>query len=122
LEIGAAAEVDVLEKNYDEFINKTKQLFPNIDANLLVKALSIERKWPKERLRFYLTITYKNGIDTDMKDRHIYSLTKRLPEHHSYNGNEVYQVDPLMTLETLKKIAEDRDIILISGDVSLEPY
>jgi hypothetical protein len=117
-----AAEVDILEKNYDEFINKTRQLFPNIDANLVVKVLSIERKWPKERLRFYLTITYKKGIDTDTKERHIYSLTKRLPEHHSYNGNEVYQLDPLMTLETLKKIAEDQDIILISGDVSLEPY
>lgn len=121
--MGVAAEViDILEKNYDEFINKTRQLFPSIDANLLVKALAIERKWPKERLRFYLMITYKNGIDTEMKDRHIYSLTKRLPEHHSYNGNDVYQVDPLITLETLKKIAEDQDIVLISGDVSLEPY
>ena len=120
--MGVAAEVDVLEKNYDEFIDKTRKLFPNIDTNLLVKALSIERKWPKERLRFYLTIAYKNGIDMDMKDQRIYSLTKRLPEHHSYNGNEIYQVDPLMTLETLKKIAEDQDIILISGDVSLEPY
>jgi hypothetical protein len=116
------ATVDLLEKHYDEFINEVKQLFPNIDANLLVKALAIERKWPNERLRFYLTITYKNGIDIDMKDRHIYYLTKRLPEHHSYDGNELYEVDPLMTLETLKRIAEDPDIILISGDVSLEPY
>ena len=38
------ATVDLLEKHYDEFINEIRQLFPNIDANLLVKALAIERK------------------------------------------------------------------------------
>lgn len=73
----------------------------------VVKALAIERKWPKERLRFYLTIAYKNGIDMDMKDQRICSLTNRLPRHYSYDGNEVYEADPLITLETLKMIAED---------------
>jgi hypothetical protein len=43
----------------------------------------------------------------DMKDQRICSLTNRLPRHYSYDGNEVYEADPLITLETLKMIAED---------------
>jgi hypothetical protein len=74
----------------------------------------MERKWPNERLRFYLTITYKNKTDMVTKDQRIFSLTKRLPRHYDSNGNyEISEVDPLMTLETLKMIAEDPDIILI---------
>jgi hypothetical protein len=63
----------VLGKHY-ELVDEIRQAFPNIDLSLLVKTLAIERMWPNERLRFYLIITYKNGIDMDMKDKRIYSL------------------------------------------------
>ena len=114
--------IALLEKHYDSLVDEIRQSFPNIDLNLLIKTFAMERKWPNERLRFYLTITYKNKTDMVTKDQRIFSLTKRLPRHYDSNGNnEISEVDPLMTLETLKMIAEDPDIILIGGDVSPEP-
>ena len=65
--MGVGVTLDLLEKHYDESVNEIRQSFQNIDVNLFVKTLAIERKWPNERLRFYLTISYKNAINMDME-------------------------------------------------------
>ena len=59
------------ETQYDQFISSIGQTIPNVDVNLMVKIMYLERRLPDVAPRVELHIEYKSKVDPMKKQEEI---------------------------------------------------
>ena len=60
-----------VEVQYDQFLSSISKEMPNIDVNLLVKIMYLERRLPDVAPRVDLHIEYKSSVDPIKKQEKI---------------------------------------------------
>jgi len=58
-----------VEAQYDKFISGLNQTMSNVDSDLLVKIMYLERKLPDTSPKVELNIKYKSHVDTERKKK-----------------------------------------------------
>src|SRR5574337_65304 len=107
-----------VESIYDEYISKLKKAMPNVDPSLIHRIMYLERRISGEDISepdVSAIIEYKSGIDIDKKVnglREKYSLEVE----HGDSQNALH-VMSRMKVNKIKEIAQDMDIVKISGKV-----
>ena len=100
---------------YDNMIDSLKEKFGNVEPFLIVKSSMLAKKYPDERSqKFYLELFYRQGRDGSEKARQIYELVGKLPSNH---GSGHYQIDLQTDIDTVLRIAGDRDLEWVGGEV-----
>ena len=106
------------EIQYDEFISSIGQTIPNVDVNLLVKIMYLERRLPDVAPRVELHIEYKSKIDP-MKKQEEMRREHGFPTQTSMHGlTAVGQID----IGIIEKISKDQDVKYISGTATPASY
>ena len=111
-----------VESIYEEYMSKLKQAMPNVDPNFVHRVMYVERELGDYDIHepfVNAIIEYKSGVDLDIKVNGLrgkYSLEVE----HGDKSNTLH-VESRMTIDKIKGISADRDIVKISGksDVGL---
>ena len=107
-----------IEINYEGFLSSIRQLIPNMDADLMVKIMYLERKLPDVYPRVELHVEYKDGIDTLKKQEQIrakYGFPMQVSTHGITMVGQ-------MNIELIEGISKDKDIKHISGVTTPASY
>ena len=107
-----------IEINYEEFLSSIRQLIPNMDADLMVKIMYLERKLPDVSPRVELHVEYKPGADTSKKQEQI-RAKYGFPMQTSNHG--ITMVGQ-MNIDLIEEISKDNDIKHISGVATPASY
>lgn len=105
-----------VESLYEEYISKLKQAMPNVDPNFAHRVMYVERELGDYDIHepfVSALIEYRLGVDVDKKVnglREKYSL-----EVEHANKPSILHVESRMTIDKIKGISADRDILKISG-------
>ena len=105
-----------VESIYEEYMSKLKQAMPNVDPNFVHRIMYVERELGDHIIHdpfVSAIIEYKPGVDLDTKVNGLrgkYSLEVE----HGEKSNTLH-VESLMTIDKIKGISADRDIVKISG-------
>jgi hypothetical protein len=105
-----------VESIYEEYISKLKQVMPNVDPNFVHRIMYVERElgdYDTHEPFVSAIIEYKPSVDLNIKVnglREKYSLEVEHGDKHN-----TLHVESRMTVDKIKGISADRDIIKISG-------
>ena len=106
---------DLVRKDYNALVAILTGRYPNIDPFLVIKSAMLTRKYPNEKeQRFWLEVTLKQGVDPDKKRDEIYS---EIGIYGTGLGHNHFQVSLQSDLDTILKLANDKDIEKIEGEV-----
>jgi len=107
-----------VEIQYDEFLSSIGQTIANVDVDLMVKIMYLERRLPDVAPRVELHIEYKSEIEPMNKQEKI--RTKYgFQTQTSINGLTVVG---LISIDQIEEISKDQDIKHISGTASPASY
>ena len=107
-----------IEAQYDQFISILNQTMNNVDSNLLVKMMYLERKLPDVSPKVELTLEYKPNVDTERKKEIIRSRFG-FPNQTTDHG---VMVVGQMNTDIVEKFSQDPDIEYISGNATPSSY
>lgn len=105
-----------VEPIYEEYISKLKQVMPNVDPNFVHRIMYVERELGEYNIHepfVSAIIEYKHDVDVEKKVnglREKYSLEVEHGDKHN-----TLHVESRMTIDKIKGISADRDIVRISG-------
>ena len=107
-----------IEAQYNEFTNAITQAISNVDVDLLVKMMYLERKLPDAPPKVELTIDYNSGTNIQNKEGAIrakYGFPMNVGEHGITLVGQ-------MTVPLIEELSKDRDIKFISGKATPASY
>ena len=108
-----------IETQYDMFLTSMKETVKNVDVNLMLKVMYLERKLPGVLPHVELELKLKPGINRVKKEAYIRSKygfqTSSLGEHDLFAVGQ-------MNMELVAEIAKDSDIEKISGIATPASY
>lgn len=108
-----------VETQYDTFLMSLKETIKNVDVNLMLKIMYLERKLPSVAPKVELELKLKPGINTVKKEAYIRSKygfqTSSLGEHGLFAVGQ-------MNMSCVEEIANDSDIEKISGVATPASY
>lgn len=108
-----------VETQYDAFLMSLKETVKNVDVNLMLKIMYLERKLPNVAPHVELELKLKSGINKEKKEAHIRSKygfqTSSLGEHGLFAVGQ-------MNLTLIAELANDSDIEKISGVATPASY
>jgi hypothetical protein len=108
-----------VETQYDAFLMSLKETVKNVDVNLMLKIMYLERKLPNVAPHVELELKLKSGINKEKKEAHIRSKygfqISSLGEHGLFAVGQ-------MNLALIAEIANDSDIEKISGVATPASY
>lgn len=108
-----------IETQYDTFLMSLKETVKNVDVNLMLKIMYLERQLPSVAPKVELEIKLKSGINQARKERDIRSKygfqMSTLGEHDLFAVGQ-------MNMDLVSKIANDSDIEKISGVATPASY
>ena len=107
-----------VEINYEEFLASIRQIIPNIDADLMVKIMYLERRLPDVSPRVELHVEYKSGVDTMKKQEQIRAKYGFPMQTSTHSIAMIGQ----MNIALIEEIAKDKDIEHISGVATPASY
>jgi hypothetical protein len=96
-----------LQTLYDTYL-------PKVDSALIDDLLMRQQKNPKTTPIYMVEAFAKQGTDSEAKRNHIYEMTGVLPA--IYDNGTHYAANHRLTLEMLKEISNDNDIVEITGE------
>lgn len=105
-----------VESIYEEYMSKLKQAMPNVDPNFIHRVMYVERELGNYNIHepfVSAIIEYKHDVDVGKKVnglREKYSLEVEHGEKHN-----TLHVESRMTIDKIKGISADGDIVKISG-------
>ena len=105
-----------VESIYDEYIAKLKQAMPNVDPNFIHRVMYVERELGDYAIRepfVSAIIEYKPGVDIDAKINGLRGKYSLEVEHGE--KSHTLHVESRMTVDKIKSISLDGDILRISG-------
>ena len=103
---------------YNEFTNAITQTVSNVDVNLLVKMMYLERKLPDAPPMVELVVDYNSGTNMQNKSEAIrakYGFPMNVGEHGLTLVGQ-------MGVPLVEEISKDRDIHFISGKATPASY
>ena len=107
-----------VEIQYDEFLSSIGKKIENVDVNLLVKIMYLERRLPDVAPRVELHIEYKSKINPMKKQEEIREKFG-FPTQTSISGlTAVGQ----MNIDMIEEISKDSDIEHITGTATPASY
>jgi hypothetical protein len=107
-----------IEAQYDQFIAILNQTMKNVDPNLLVKMMYLERKLPDVSPKVELTLEYKPNVDTERKKeiiRHRFGFPNQTTDHGVHVVGQ-------MNTDIVEKFSQDPDIEYITGITTPSSY
>ena len=107
-----------IEAQYNEFTHSLTQTLSNVDVNLLIKIMYLERKLPDAPPMVELTIDYSSGTNIPNKQEAIrakYGFPMNAGEHG-------LTLVGRMTVPLIEEISKDRDVKFISGKATPASY
>ena len=107
-----------VEINYEEFLSSIRQIIPNVDTDLMVKIMYLERRLPDVSPRVELHVEYKSGIDRLKKQEQIRAKYGFPMQASSHGITMIGQ----MNIDLIEKISKDKDIEHISGVATPASY
>ena len=105
-----------VESIYDEYMSKLKQAMPNVDPNFAHRIMYVERELENFDAHdpfVSAIIEYKSDVDVDIKINGLRQKYSLEVEHGSKPN--LLHVESRMTIDSIKRISADRDIIKITG-------
>lgn len=108
-----------IETQYDMFLNSLKETIKNVDVNLMLKIMYLERKLPDVAPHVELEIKLKSGVNLAKKAREI--RTKYGFQTSSLGEHGVFAVGQ-MSMDLVEMIAKDSEIEKISGVATPSSY
>ena len=109
----------IVEKEYDNFLQEIGSKLSKIDANLAMQVMYYERKFPEVEPSVHLKIHYKERTDVGKKRNQLYSKYGYLI---SLEGESGLKVAGLMDIKRIHEISTDPDIKAITGSASIAAY
>ena len=107
-----------VEIQYDEFLSKIKQTISNIDVDLLIKIMYLERKLTDVPPKVELHLEYGSDIDPLRKQNMIRAKYGFPTQTSSHGLTAVGQ----MNVGLIEEISKDPDIKHISGTATPASY
>ncbi|MBT3329249.1 MAG: hypothetical protein HN384_04855 [Nitrosopumilus sp.] len=107
-----------VEAQYDKFISGLNQTMNNVDSDLLVKIMYLERKLPDIAPKVELNIKYKSHVDTERKKEIIRSKLGFPNQTTNHGVNVVGRMDTNM----VEKFSQDPDVQYITGSATPSSY
>lgn len=107
-----------VEIHYDDFLSSIGQLIANVDVNLMMKIMYLERKLPDVDPKVELYIDYKSGVDP-MKKQEQMRGRYGLPTQTNNHGLTVVG---RMNIDLIEEISKDQDVEHISGNATPASY
>ena len=107
-----------VEIQYDEFLSLISQTIENVDVNLLVKIMYLERKLTDVAPRVELHIEYKSGVDPIKKQEHFRAKYGFQTQTSIHGLTVVGQI----SIDLIEEISKDPDIKHISGTATPASY
>ena len=107
-----------IEAQYNEFTNSITQALSNVDVDLLIKIMYLERKLPDAPPMVELTIDYNSGTNIQNKQEAIrakYGFPMSVGEHG-------LTIVSRMTVPLIEEFSKDRDVKFISGKATPASY
>jgi hypothetical protein len=108
-----------VETQYDTFLMSLKETVKNVDVNLMLKIMYLERKLPSVSPHVELELKLKPGINRVKKEAYVRSKygfqTSFLGEHDLFAVGQ-------MNMDLVEEIANDSDIEKISGVATPASY
>ena len=108
-----------IETQYDMFLNSLKETIKNVDVNLMLKIMYLERRLPDVAPHVELEIKLKSGVNRAKKEREI--RTKYGFQTSSLGEHGVFAVGQ-MSMDLVEGIAKDSEIEKISGVATPSSY
>ena len=103
-----------IEVKYDELMNSFAKHFPKVNRGLLMALLERIKKNPNKPPMFTVEVFTKPGTDPNAASNMISSKTGKVPA--VYDKGTHYVTDQQLSLEILKEISADPDVVSITGD------
>ena len=108
-----------IETQYDMFLTSLSETVKNVDVNLMLKIMYLERKLPSVAPHVELELKLKPGINKVKKEAYVRSKygfqTSSLGEHGLFAVGQ-------MKMDLVAEIANDSDIEKISGVATPASY
>ena len=111
--------MSLVEAQYDQFQASLRELVKNVDVNLMMKIMYLERTLPDVAPRVELEIYYKQGIDLKNKEN---ILKEKYGFPTSMLGTHGVFAVGQMSMELVVSVAQDQDIEQISGKATPASY
>lgn len=109
----------IIEAEYDEFIKDIENKLQKIEPSLAMQAMYYERKFTDVEPHGEIVVTYNEGVSLDKKR---FELGQKYGFEMAKEDHQRLKVVGLMTLSTIYKISQDKDVLTISGTVSCASY
>lgn len=104
-----------VKREFDALVSTLISRHPNIEPFLLVKSAMLTSKYPQEKEQtFWLEVYLKEGVDPDKKRDEIYS---EIGIFGTGLGHNHFKVSLQSSLDTVLKLANDKDVAKIEGEV-----
>jgi hypothetical protein len=110
-----AAEIEV---SYNEYHNQLKHKLPNVDPDLLLKIMYLERKFPDVEPKADIVITFSDEKDMKMrayKIQEIFGLSAAVHKNSLIASGR-------LNVENLFKLASNPNISYIEGNATPASY
>ena len=107
-----------VEAQYDKFISGLNQTMSNVDSDLLVKIMYLERKLPDIAPKVELNIKYKSHVDTERKKEIIRSKLGFPNQTTNHGVNVVGRMNTSM----VEQFSQDPDVQYITGSATPSSY
>ena len=108
-----------VEVHYDQFQSSLREMINNVDVNLMMKIMYLERKLPDAPPRVELEIELKPRVNQKLKE-HYFKEKYGFPT--STIGDDSIFVVGKMDMDMVEEIARDPDVAEISGKANPASY
>jgi hypothetical protein len=110
------SDLDELRENFKRMQGSFSKVFPKVDPQLLIDLLLNDRKDPNNAPIYTLEVFMKKGTDMEKVRDTILQRTGTTPSIH--DGGTHIVATHKVTLDFLKFISENEDVLEITGDYS----
>jgi hypothetical protein len=110
------SDVQEVRENFKTMQKSFSEVFPKVDPQLLIDLLLNERKDPNNAPIYTLEVFMKKGTDVEKVRDTILQRTGTIPSIH--DGGTHIVATHKVTLDLLKFISENEDVLEITGDYS----
>lgn len=110
------SDLQELRENFKRIQGSFSKIFPKVDPQLLIDLLLNERKDPNNAPIYTLEVFMKKGTDIEKVRDTILQRTGTVPSIHD-EGTHIVATHKV-TLDLLKFISENEDVLEITGDYS----
>lgn len=107
-----------VEAQYDQFISYLNQSMKNVNPDLLVKIMYLERKLPDVSPKVELNIKYKPNVDTKRKQE----IIRNRYGFPNQSTNHGIMVVGQMNANIVEEFSQDLDVQYITGIATPASY